>query len=370
VIRNIIFDWSGTLVDDLPAVLKASNFVLAQAGKSEMSLEEFRAEFSLPFTNFYNRHTPHVPMPQLEEWFHAEFKRAQTSVCELPHARAFLEFCRKNNLRLFLLSTVHQDHFLVQCRVNGFDVFLEKPYTGVWDKREKIHEILRENGLRPNETIFIGDMQHDIETARHGGVHSCAVLTGYNTLEQLRAAKPDLIVEHLSELRDILEKNDFTLGKGSASPRPEVAPDFPLATVGGLIFNSKNEALMIRTHKWSNLWGIPGGKIKFGEASEAALRREIMEETGLKISGIQFVLVQDCIHSKEFYRDAHFVLLNYTCRCTGKNPKVKLNDEGREFRWVKLLEAKKMKLNKPTRILIDAVIKRDGQHMVKRPGKK
>ncbi len=44
-------------------------------------------------------------------------------------------------------------------------------------------------------------MEHDIETAKHGGVHSCAVLTGYNTLEQLRAAKPDLIVEHLGELR-------------------------------------------------------------------------------------------------------------------------------------------------------------------------
>jgi hypothetical protein len=56
-----------------------------------------------------------------------------------------------------------------------------------------------------------------------------------------------------------------------------------------------------------------------------------LEETGLKISGIKFVLVQDCIHSKEFYRDAHFVLLNYTCRCAAKNPRVKLNDEGREF---------------------------------------
>ena len=357
MIRNIIFDWSGTLVDDLPAVLKASNFVLARAGKSEMTLEEFRAEFSLPFTNFYNRHTPHVPMPQLEEWFHTEFKRAQTSVCELPHARAFLKFCRKKNLRLFLLSTIHHDHFLAQCSVNGFDAFLEKPYTGVWDKRKKIHEILDENSLRPAETLFIGDMQHDIETARHGGVRSCAVLTGYNTLDQLRAAKPDLIVEHLSELRDILEKKDFHIGNEKSPSRPSALPEVPLATVGGLIFNSKGQALMIRTHKWSNLWGIPGGKIKFGESSDTALRRELLEETGLKVSNIQFVLVQDCIHSKEFYRDAHFVLLNYTCRCAGKNPQVKLNEEGREFRWVKLADTKKMKLNKPTKILIQAVLK-------------
>jgi ADP-ribose pyrophosphatase YjhB (NUDIX family) len=114
---------------------------------------------------------------------------------------------------------------------------------------------------------------------------------------------------------------------------------------------------MIRTHKWSNKWGIPGGKIKWGETSETALRREIREETGLKVTGIEFVLVQDCIHSKEFYRDAHFVLLNYTCRCVGKKPRIKLNDEGQESRWLTLAEAKKLKLNKPTKILIDAVLK-------------
>jgi phosphoglycolate phosphatase-like HAD superfamily hydrolase/ADP-ribose pyrophosphatase YjhB (NUDIX family) len=355
VIRNIIFDWSGTLVDDLPAVLKASNFVLAQAGKAEMSLEQFRAEFSLPFTKFYDRHTPHVPMPQLEDWFHAEFKRAQTSVRELPHARDFLEFCRAKKFRTFLLSTVHAGHFNAQCRVIGFDAFLDKTYTDVRDKREKIHEILAENNLKPGETLFIGDMEHDIETARHGGVHSCAVLTGYNTPAQLRNAKPELIVEHLSELRGVLEQNDFNL-EPSAKKFEESRP--PLATVGALIFNSKGEVLMIRTHKWSNLWGIPGGKIKWGETSEAALRREILEETGLKISGITFVLVQDCIRSNEFYRDAHFVLLNYTCRCAGKNPRVTLNDEGREFRWVAPAAALKMKLNKPTKILVAAVLKK------------
>jgi len=352
VIRNIIFDWSGTLVDDLPAVLKASNYVLTQAGRPAMSLEQFRAEFSLPFTRFYDRHTPHVPMPQLEDWFHSSFKVAQSSVVELPHARDFLKFCRAKKFRTFLLSTVHADHFKVQCGVTGFDVYLDRPYTDVWDKREKIHHILAENNLKPDETLFIGDMEHDIETAQHGGVHSCAVLTGYNTLSQLRVAKPDLIVEHLGELRRVLEQNGLNL-KPVANYEAEHPP---LATVGGLIFNAKGEVLMVRTHKWSNKWGVPGGKIKFGETSEAALRREIKEETDLKVTDIEFVLVQDCIHSKEFYRDAHFVLLNYTCRATGKLD-VKLNHEAQEFQWVTLAEAKKLKLNKPTKVLLEAVEK-------------
>ena len=351
MIRNIIFDWSGTLVDDLPAVWQATNYVLVQAERAEMSLEQFRAEFCLPFTIFYERHLPHIALPQLETWFHTRFKQVQDSVCELPHARDFLEFCRARKLRTFLLSTVHRDHFAVQTAVTGFDKYLERPYINVWDKRKKIHEILEENDLVADETLFIGDMQHDIETARHGGIHSCAVLTGYNTLGQLRAAEPDLIVEHLRELRDTLEQNEFHL-KPLTKRFEENHP--PIVTVGALIYDSSGQVLMIRTHKWSNLWGIPGGKIKWGESSTDALRREIKEETNLDIDDIEFVLAQDCIHSKEFYRDAHFVLLNYTCHCVG-DPLVKLNDEAREFRWVTFEQALEMPINQPTRKLLLAI---------------
>jgi len=133
-------------------------------------------------------------------------------------------------------------------------------------------------------------------------------------------------------------------------------PDsLPTPTVGALIFNAAGHVLMIHTHKWSNLWGIPGGKTKWGETSEAALRREIQEETGLTITDIRFVLVQDCIHSPEFYRDAHFVLLNYTCRAAGATD-VTLNDEAYEYRWVVPAEALKMPLNTPTRVLLEAVL--------------
>jgi len=338
----------------LPAVLIATNYVLTQAGKPELTLEQFRAEFCLPFTRFYERHIPEVGLPQLEVWFHRSFRDVQDSVVELPHARDFLEFCRAKGLRTFLLSTVHKDHFRVQAAATGFAKYLDRPYLGVVDKREMIHAILEENQLAAGETVFIGDMQHDIETARHGGIHSVAVLTGYNGLQQLRASEPDLIVEHLRELRGILEANDLELRPLATNFHP-----MPVVTVGALISNDHKQVLMVRTHKWSNLWGIPGGKTKWGETSEVALCREIREETGLEITDIRFVLVQDCIHSKEFYRDAHFVLLNYTARCVGE-PKVVLNDEARDFRWVTLDEALAMPINQPTRTLLDAVRNKTG----------
>src|SRR5438105_14606498 len=111
MIRNIIFDWSGTLVDDLPAVWKATNYVLKQAERAEMSLEQFRPEFCLPFTIFYDRHIPHVLLTQVESWFHSRVRQVQDSVCELPHARASLEFCCARHLTTFLLTTVHRCPF-------------------------------------------------------------------------------------------------------------------------------------------------------------------------------------------------------------------------------------------------------------------
>lgn len=356
MIRNIIFDWSGTLVDDLPAVFRATNFVFAQAGLTELTIEQFRAEFCLPFKKFYDRYTPNVAMEQLEEWFHGHFKQVQDSVIELPHARDFLLFCRKHRIRTFLLSTVHRDHFAVQARVTGFGEFIDRPYVEILDKRMKIREILEENHLAQNETMFIGDMQHDIETAKHGGVFSCAVLTGYNRLEQLRASEPDVIVEHLGELQEILKRNHFELVHRSHGQ--EGAPiSHPICTVGAAIINDHDQVLMVRTQKWSNLWGIPGGKTKYGETSVAALRREIKEETDMDIADIEFVLVQDCIHSKEFYREAHFVLLNYTCRVSGKI-EVKLNEEAQEFRWVSVEDALGMNLNQPTRVLLEELNRR------------
>ena len=354
MIRNIIFDWSGTLVDDLPAVLRATNHCFVSAGKPEISLDQFRAEFCLPFQPFYDRHLPGVPMAQLEKWFHERFREVQDLVEPLPHAREFLLFCRERGVRTFLLSTVHPDHWQTQAASTDFGRFIDRPYTGIWDKRQVIQQLVAENGLDPQATVFIGDMAHDIETAKHGGIRSVAVLTGYNHLPQLRAAEPDLIVEHLGELRDLMTRNGMRLTPQLPTSNAQL---LPISTVGGLIFDDDRRVLMIRTQKWSHLWGIPGGKIKWGERSENALHRELKEETGLDITDVRFVLVQDCIHSKEFYRDAHFLLLNYTCRAAGSAPPVTLNDEAQAFRWVTLTLAAGMELNRPTRVLLEEVIR-------------
>lgn len=353
VIRNVIFDWSGTLVDDLPAVWEASNHVFRQAGVTPLSLEEFRSEFRLPYQGFYEKFVPHVALDQLESWFHARFAECQDSVVPLPHSRELLQFCATHGVRTFLLTTVHPRHLANQTEATGFGPFFERIYSGIADKRTQIRSLLEENSLDPAATVFVGDMQHDVDTAKHGGIHSVAVLTGYNSLNQLRASQPDLIVEHLGELRSQLERHGMEL---HPVPTPG-AQRFPIPTVGALIFNDAGDVLLMRTNKWSNLWGIPGGKIEWGEASVDALRRELLEETGLTVTDIEFICVQDAIHPPEFYKDAHFLLLNYTCRAPGSQP-VKLNAEAQDFRWLPPADAAALPLNIPTRILLEEVRRR------------
>lgn len=209
MIRNFIFDWSGTLVDDLPAVLAATNFVLKHAGREEISRETFRAEFCLPFKHFYDRFIPDFPRDQLELIFHQHFRTLQQTIVPLPYAREFLEGCRRRQARCFVLTAVPEEHWRKQAIAWGVEQYFEHAYTGILDKREVVRDLLSNHGVQPEETLYLGDMQHDMDTAREGGVHSCAVLTGYNSVEQLRQSEPELIVEHLGELMEYLDRREW-----------------------------------------------------------------------------------------------------------------------------------------------------------------
>jgi phosphoglycolate phosphatase-like HAD superfamily hydrolase len=55
-------------------------------------------------------------------------------------------------------------------------------------------------------------MEHDIEAGRAGGIHTCAVLTGYNHEARLRAMKPDLVCRDLGKLQETLAAQEAEHG--------------------------------------------------------------------------------------------------------------------------------------------------------------
>lgn len=204
MIRNVLLDWSGTLADDLSAVVRATNLIFREYGRAELTLEEFRRHFRLPFSGFYAEFLPEATAEGLEALYERFFHGLQGEIPLLPGAWDFLEHCQATGRRLFLLSTIKATHFQTQGGRLGVIPFFEHCYVEVMDKREKIREILKTHALRPEETMFVGDMVHDIETARHGGILDVAVLTGFDPPDKILSVHPTVVLRDLSALRVML----------------------------------------------------------------------------------------------------------------------------------------------------------------------
>ena len=118
---------------------------------------------------------------------------------------------------------------------------------------------------------------------------------------------------------------------------------FPEPTVGALIFNPEGKLFLMKSHKWGGRYVIPGGHIELGESAEDALLREVKEETGLDISDIEFIGIQEFIFDPEFWKKRHFIFLDYSCKTN--STKVTLNSEAQEFGWFSLDELSKLSVD-------------------------
>lgn len=125
---------------------------------------------------------------------------------------------------------------------------------------------------------------------------------------------------------------------------------YPEPTVGAVIFNPDNKILLCKSHKWGNKYVIPGGHIELGEKMEEALRREILEETGLEICDIRLISLKESIYSNTFHEKKHFIFIDYICKTDSYN--VTLNEEAQEYKWVDMSEIENYELGGFTKSLL------------------
>ncbi|HLC39524.1 MAG TPA: NUDIX domain-containing protein [archaeon] len=131
---------------------------------------------------------------------------------------------------------------------------------------------------------------------------------------------------------------------------------YPEPAVGALIFNKEGKIILMKSHKWRGKYMMPGGHVELGETFEQALKREVKEETGLNIYDIEFVLMQEFIFGKEFWKKRHFIFIDFACKTN--STKVRLNSEGQEYKWVTPKKALKMPIDTYTGKTIIAYLKK------------
>ncbi len=90
----------------------------------------------------------------------------------------------------------------------------------------------------------------------------------------------------------------------------------------------------------AGFWELPGGRMNLGECYEEAVKREVYEETGLKISVVRPLTVYD---SK---RDTDTQVIGIIFLCSIENPDagINLSDEHLDARWVALEDISSMKV--------------------------
>lgn len=130
---------------------------------------------------------------------------------------------------------------------------------------------------------------------------------------------------------------------------------FPIPTVGALVKGPSGRVLIVQTTKWQGLWGVPGGKIEWGEPLEAALRREFREEVGLELFNIRYAMLLEGVFDPQFYKPMHFLFINYYA--DAPTEAISPNEEIAEWAWVNPPEALQYPLNNITRTLIEGYLK-------------
>jgi 8-oxo-dGTP diphosphatase len=95
-------------------------------------------------------------------------------------------------------------------------------------------------------------------------------------------------------------------------------PDRPTVGVGAVLVHD-GKVLLIRRGKepLRGRWVVPGGTVELGETLEAALVREMLEETGLAVAPIEVLTVFDQIREDDGEVSYHFVIVDYLCRYQG-----------------------------------------------------
>jgi len=130
---------------------------------------------------------------------------------------------------------------------------------------------------------------------------------------------------------------------------------YPEPTVGALIFNEKDQLLIVKTHKWHGNYTIPGGHVELGENLVKALEREIKEETGLILSKADFLCFQEFVYDECFWERRHFIFFDFICRVAPGE--VQLNDEAEGYLWVGLDQVEEYPIDDYLRHSLDLIRK-------------
>ncbi len=216
MIKLCIFDLDGTLIDSIPAISHFGNTALQKCGFSPIDPSYYNYFLGDGRNVLIHRILAHHSADtdenykKLGDFYDNEYlNNPNTNLKAYAGIIELLQEIKKMGIKIAVCS--NKPDYFAKINVNHlfpdtFD-YITGQIDGIPNKPEPNAALLicKNFGITPFETLFIGDTNIDIKTAKNGNFKSVGVLWGFRTKEELERAGADFIVNSPKEIAEILK---------------------------------------------------------------------------------------------------------------------------------------------------------------------
>lgn len=212
---HVIFDLDGTLLNTLEDLADATNWVCAQHGWPPHSLETYKTFVGNGVPKLLERAVPSdvVQTQQLREQMLAEFTpyynaHKADKTAPYPGIPQALEQLKQAGVTMAVLTNKPDGAArpIVEGYFPGIFQTIQGALPGVPTKPDPtaLYHLMERIGADRAHTLFVGDSNVDIQTAKNGGLFSCGVLWGFRSREELLGEGADVLAQTADELTDLI----------------------------------------------------------------------------------------------------------------------------------------------------------------------
>lgn len=211
---HIVWDWNGTLLHDIHAVIAATNAAFAELGHPSITLERYRELYCVPVPRFYERLMGRLPSEEewavMDETFHRHYWRQARDARLADGAEELLARCTAAGHTQSLCSLAPHDRLVPLLRRHKIDAhFTRVDGARGPSKNGKAEQMARHlkslRGVSAERTVVIGDAVDDALAARHVGAHAVLYTGGSHSRKSLQTAGVP-VVDSLAEAVDTAER--------------------------------------------------------------------------------------------------------------------------------------------------------------------
>lgn len=191
-IDTVLWDWNGTLLDDVDAAVSGMNDLLSRYGKPLTSRQEYREMIDIPVINYYRKlfDFEQTPFAELASGFMEGYDRYVQSADLMRGARETLKFLHESGVRQIIVSSFHEATLHGYLRRFGIEDYFEA-VSGAGNyisegKIERARALFEKLGICPERTLSVGDMVHDYELSQELGTQCILIPNGQQSEEKLR----------------------------------------------------------------------------------------------------------------------------------------------------------------------------------------